>query len=239
MPAASPLDVENEIEAEEGLRVPDLLGPPRNILEGIRGRFEATQVKVDESLKALGLPTSLPEPSTPFPSGEVNSLQGQPEEAYGAAYDHNMAWVAFLTNHLTSIQSLKMAADTVVKLTAAQLRRQFTAENRKRGTKERYNQDELDNLVLTHESYIAALVVQQQHAQNKLRVEGLLGILNKNIAAISRHITLRGQEMFRLGFPGQPAPFPPGTRPNPLSYPSGNQHPRPERNPNAGMDIDD
>ncbi len=230
MLAADPLEVEEE-EGSGGLRVPDLLGPPRSVLNEIRDKFSATQQQVDESLRACGLPNTIPEPSTTFPSGEVTSLHNQGEEAYGRAYDQNMAWLAYLTYKLSEVQSLKMAADTVVKLTAAQLRRQFSTENRKRPVKERYSQDELDTLVLTHAAYVDALVQQQRHTQNKQRLEGLATILNKNISAISRHITLRGQELFRNHGAGG-FPIPQGFAPtNPLT-------PRPRRDPNGGMDPD-
>lgn len=228
MLAADPLDVDEDL-GSGGLRVPDLLGPPRAVLNEIRDKFNVTQAQVDANLRACGLPTTIAEPATSFPSGEVTILQGQGEEAYGKAYDQNLAWLAFLTYKLSEVQSLKMAADTVVKLTSAQLRRQFSTENRKRPVKERYSQDELDTLVLTHAAYQEALVQQQLHTQNKQRLEGLATILNKNIAALSRHITLRGQELFRNHGAGgyTPQGFPP---PNPLT--------RKVRDPNAGMDPD-
>ena len=79
------------------------------------------------------------------------------------------------------------------------------------------SQEALDDIVRTNPVYLQAQIEAQRWAQGVLLVESRISSLTKNMQAISRHITLRGQER-DLGYGGSRSFTDPPVRP-PSNWP--------------------
>lgn len=186
-----------------GLPPIEYVGLSGPVVLAIRDRFSTTYDLVLQDLQKKGLPVDIQRPAHSFPVTGVSHLESQGAAAYGSAWDENVAWLSYVNHHLTVCLSLLLAADNTLDVTARTLHRKFVEENKALPPPSRKSLEDIKNLVVTNPHYQDALRTQQQYAQQRKMLEGYIDTLQRNLTAISRHITVRGQDLWANGGGGQ------------------------------------
>lgn len=183
----------------------------------LKRRFDATLDEACARVESLGVPVSMDKPSIEYPALGVSHLEGGPPAAYGVAWDQHLAWLGYLDMLLAQLRSQKIAADNAERTLLSEVRKKLVEVNKGLPRDAKMSQEALDDIVRTNPVYLQAQIEAQRWAQGVLLVESRISSLTKNMQAISRHITLRGQER-DLGYGGSRSFTDPPVRP-PSNWP--------------------
>lgn len=185
----------------------------------------------DKSMKWMRehkIPVDLNPPVLTFPSTDMP--RGQTPEEYAHLYETNVSWYSYILNQKAIWRGQLLAAENVLELVRSQLfidyRKQSnsTAAPRQAGS---LSVEDIKARILVHPRYRKALEDQQLAEQLYQHLNALSTVLEQNLAAISRQITIRGQDLLhgsgnvpQGGYPAH------SRRPPPAGAPGGRPPPR-------------
>lgn len=146
------------------------------------------------------LPVEFVPPRGGFPGSDLP--KGEDSDEVIAEFTRNVAWHSYLTGTLNDVFSLKLAAEHQVDYVWSKLWEDYRRSadgHQVRGKVGGRTTEDIKAAIQIEPRYQAALVQLTKYRDIVQRLEGLLNAVNKNIATLSRQITVRGQDINATG----------------------------------------
>lgn len=210
----SPTEEEPEDPLASGYALPILDAGETPLDADLRRRlapFQKTLDHVKARILGWGLPIELTRPTTPFPAADLP--KDMSADALVQAYDTHLGWQNYLSTICADADNQVLAAKNVLAHIEAELRRTLKANNRRLASKHGpgyLSEQDIGDAIEVNPVYTEAKVALQTYKQLLETSQALLSVVTRNMQALSRLITIRGQEIQRLLFGGGGSALPGG-----------------------------
>lgn len=168
---------------------------------------------VRQRMEGWGLPVVLAQPKVPFPPADLPKAMTADDLV--AAYETHLGWQNYLSTLTADTKNQVVASKNVLAQIEATIRRILKDANRKKATRNSVGymtEQDVADAIETNPVYVEAKVALQTYEQLLETTEALLSVITRNLQAISRLVTIRGQELQRLLFGGGGSATPGGRR---------------------------
>lgn len=175
--------------------------------------FHDTIHIVRQRIEGWGLPVLLSQPKVPFPPADLP--KGMTADELVVAYDTHLGWQNYLATVCADTKNQLVASRNVLAQIEATIRRILKDANRKKASRNStgyMTEQDIADAIETNPVYAEAKVALQTYEQLLETTQALLSVITRNLQAISRLVTIRGQEMQRLLFGGGGSVVPGGRR---------------------------
>lgn len=162
----------------------------------IMQQFQQVTLDVETRLRNEGIPldnlTEQRDTAPSFPLVDLVALSKQGAEAYEEAYKILLHWQGYLVTLLAMADNDLLAAKNGHDTVTAELRKEAYSSKRqgRLGSVE-----ELTAWVESNPAYVENLKILQAAKQHRTMVNAYMERISEQIKAVSRHVTIRGQEL--------------------------------------------
>ena len=173
-------------------RPPDFSGAVADDeVEAIYQEFSSVEAEVVRELAAQGLDVEerfqAGRPKTPYPQVDIERLDQEGSAGYNRVYTELLSWLGYVTTLLARSQNDLLSSKNALEQVSAKIRNSLSKEGAKA--------EALDHRMRVNPVFIKALKAWQKAKEREVLIESYRANLERDLRAVSRSVTIRGQDL--------------------------------------------